>query len=220
LNPLEQARQPTMTATKQPREESLVEAMSRVRDVRKRRGRRYELAQVLALSVCAVACGARSLYAIAQFGREHRELVCRALGIERMETPCVATLHRVFRGLDVGAFEAVLGEWLRARGLKEGEALALDGKTLRGIHGEQLPGVHLVAAFAHQSGIVLAEEAAPGKGQELAAVEAVLARLHVPGHVLTGDALLAQRDVCEAIVKKGALPAAGQAKPTDALRGD
>jgi len=209
-----------MTATKQPREESLMEAMRRVPDVRQRRGRRYELAQVLALAVCAVACGARSLYAIAQFGRDHQKLVCRVLGIERGETPCVATLHRVFRGLDVRAFERVLGEWLRARGLKEGEAIALDGKTLRGIHGEELPGVHLVAAFAHQSGIVLAEEAAPGKGQELAAVEAVLAHLDVEGHVVTGDALLAQRDVCEAIVKKGALPTAGQREPTDTLPGD
>jgi len=209
-----------MTATKQPRGESLIEAMGRVPDVRKRRGRRYELAQVLALSVCAVACGARSLYAIAQFGRDHRELVCRALGIARGKTPCVATLHRVFRGLKVAAFEAVLGEWLGARGLRAEEGLALDGKTLRGIHGEELPGVHLVAAFTHQSGIVLTQEAAPGKGQELAAVKAVLACLDLQGHVVTGDALLAQRDVCEGIVKKGALLAAGQGEPTDALRGD
>ena len=108
-----------MTATQPPRDESLIEAMGRVPDVRKRRGRRYELAQVLALAVCAVACGARSLYAIAQFGRDHRELVCGALGIERGETPCVATLHRVFRGLNVAAFEAVLGAWLGARGLCE-----------------------------------------------------------------------------------------------------
>jgi hypothetical protein len=215
-NPLEEERQPTMTATKQPREESLMEAMGRVPDSRRRQGRRYGLAQVLGLAVCAMACGARSLYAIAQFGWEHRELVCRALGIERGVTPCVATLHRVFRNLDVRAFERVLGDWLRVRGLKSGEAVALDGKTLRGIHGEELPGVHRVAAFTHQSGIVLTQEAAPGKGPELAAVEAVWASLDLQGHVVTGDALLAQRDLCEVIVKKGALLAAGQDEPTDA----
>jgi len=201
-----------MTATQR---ESLLEALERVPDPRFRRGRRYSLASVLALAVCAMACGARSLYAIAQWGRDHRELVCEALGIQRLTTPDSATLHRIFRHLDVGAFEQVLGEWLCARGLKSDEAIALDGKTLRGIHGDQVPGVHLVAAFGHCSGIVLTQEAAPGKGQELAAVKAVLAHLDLQGHVVTGDALLAQRSLCRQVVKKGALPVSGEGEPTD-----
>lgn len=175
------------------------------------------MASVLALAVCAMACGARSLYAIAQWGRDHRALVCEALGIKRLTTPDGATFHRIFRRLDARAFERVLGEWLSARGLREGEAVALDGKTLRGIHGEELPGVHLVAAFTHQSGIVLTQEPAPGKGQELAAAKVVLARLDLRGHTVTGDALLAQRAVCKRIVKKGALLAGGQGEPTDAV---
>jgi len=203
-----------MTAMDQ--RESLLEALRAVPDSRYRRGRRYELNTVLALAVCAMACGARSLYAIAQWGREHRELVCEALGIARLTTPDSATLHRVFRRLDVKRFEAVLGRWLSVRGLRAGEAVALDGKTLRGIHGEQLPGVHLVAAFTHRSGIVLTQEPAPGKGQELAATEAVLARLDLRGHVVTGDALLTQREICKQVVKKGALPAGGQGESADA----
>ena len=132
-----------------------------------------------------------------------------------MTTPDGSTLHRIFRRLDVGAFESVLGRWLSARGLQAGEGVALDGKTLRGIHGDQLPGVHLVAAFTHKSGIVLTQEVAPGKGQELAAVKAVLARLDLQGHVVTGDALLAQRGLCQQIVKKGAVPVSGEGEPTD-----
>lgn len=191
-----------MTAQQQ-HTESLVEAMRRVPDGRGRHGRRYELAQVLALAVCAMACGARSLYAIWQWGREHRTLVCEALGIARGTTPSVATLHRVFTRLDAQAFEAILGQWLRTRGLQADEGIALDGKTLRGIHGKQLAGVHLVAAYGHRSGVVLDQQATSGKGRELEAVRAVLERLDVRGHVVTGDALLTQRDVCEQIVKKG-----------------
>ena len=41
--------------------------------------------------------------------------------------------------------------------MKSVEAVAVDGKTLRGIHGEQLPGVHLVAAYAHQIGTVVGQ---------------------------------------------------------------
>jgi len=85
-----------MTATR--REESLLEALSRVPDPRDRQGRWYELAS-----------GARSLYAIAQWGRQHRQLVCEALGIKRLTTPSHPQLHRIFAALEVQAFEAVLG---------------------------------------------------------------------------------------------------------------
>jgi hypothetical protein len=99
----------------------------------------------------------------------------------------VATLHRAFRRLDHAAFKRVLGQWFAAQGLEPDEALAIDGKTLRGIHGEEIPGVHLVAAYAHQMRIVLAEAETVGKGHELAGVQAVLAA--VPGRLLSGRAV-------------------------------
>jgi hypothetical protein len=196
-----------MTAAR--RKESLLEALAGVPDPRGRQGRRYQLASVLAMAVCAMACGARSLYAIAQWGKQHRRLVCEALGIRRLSTPSHPQLHRIFAAVEVEAFEAVLGKWLSERGLKRGQGIAVDGKTLRGIHGEQIPGVHLVSAFAHQSGVVLGQRAAPGKGQELEAVKAVLERLDLKGQIVTGDALLAQRDICRTINKKGASGSSG-----------
>jgi len=196
-----------MTAAR--RKESLLEALARVPDPRGRQGRRYPAASMLALAVCAMACGARSLYAICQWGKEHQQLVCQALGIKRMRTPDGATLHRLFVRLEVEAFEAVLGRWLSDRGLKRGQGIAVDGKTLRGIHGEELPGVHLVAAYTHHSGVVLGQRAAPGKGQELEAVKAVLESLDLKGQIVTGDALLAQRDICRTIKKKGGSGSSG-----------
>jgi hypothetical protein len=139
---------------------------------------------MLALAVCAMACGARSLYAICQWGKEHQQLVCQALGIKRRRTPDGVTLHRLFVRLDAGAFEAVLGKWLADRGLKRGQGIAVDGKTLRGIHGEELPGVHLIAAFAHHNGVVLGQRAAAGKGRELEAVKAVLESLDLKGQIV------------------------------------
>jgi hypothetical protein len=99
-----------------------------------------------------------------------------------------------------------LGQWFAAQGLAPDEALALDGKTLRGIHGEEIPGVHLVAVYAHQSRVVLAQAETVGKGHELAGVQAVLAALParlLSGRVVTGDALVAQRALCRQLVRKG-----------------
>ena len=105
--------------------------------------------------------GARSLYAIAQWGREHPQFT-RSLGFSREQTPCVATLHHVFRRLDADAFESALGRWAQEC-LGEGEAtIAIDGKALRGIHGRELPGVRMVAAYAGESGLVLGQKGGQG----------------------------------------------------------
>ena len=181
----------------------MLEALARVPDPRSGHGRRHPLGAILGLAVCAMLCGCRSLYAISQWGRDQGLEVSQALGFTRDRTPCVSTLHQVFSRLDQEAFELLLGQWLGERGLEAGEALAIDGKRLRGIHGEQLPGVHLVAAYAHRSGLVVGQQAVAHKKNELEAVYRLLERLDLRGRVLTGDAQFTQREVCRSIVAKG-----------------
>ena len=187
---------------------SLAAALAVVPDPRHPNGWRPDrsplpLVGLLQVAVAAMLCGARSLYAVAQWSCERVEddpasLV--PLGLPPGRSPSVATLHRVFKGLDVAAFERALGAWLATSGVRPDEALALDGKTLRGIHGDEVPGVHLVAAFAHHAGAVLGEAASPGKGQELAAVKLVLGQVPLAGRLVTTDALATQREVCDLVV--------------------
>jgi len=161
---------------------------------------------MLQVAVAAMLCGARSLYAVAQWARERVEEDAEALvplGLPAGRSPSVATLHRVFKRLDVEAFERALAAWLERTGVQRVAALALDGKTLRGIHGDEVPGVHLVAAYAHGAGAVLGQVAAPGKGQELAAATMVLESVVLQERVVTADALLTQRAHCEQIVRRG-----------------
>lgn len=169
------------------------------------------LVGLLQFAVAAILCGARSLYAMAQWGRERVEdtpALLTELGLPAGRSPSVATLHRVFKALDVEAFERAVGGWLAATGVQPGDPIALDGKTLRGVHGAGLPGVHLIGAHAHGAGAILAQVRSAGKGQELAAVksllveEAVAAGL-VSGRLVTGDALLTQREVSAQIVAGG-----------------
>lgn len=184
---------------------SLVEVFSSIPDPRNPSGLRHPLPAVLTLAACAMLCGARSLYAIAQWGRDHGGEMAASLGFTRDRTPAVSTLHEVFSRLDRAAFEHALSEWLGGQGLLIGDGLGIDGKTLRGIHGEELPGVHLVAAYAHQMGVVVGQEPSPGKGQEMAAALALLERLPLGGRVVTGDALFAHRTFCETVVAKKGL---------------
>ncbi len=181
----------------------LLEVLAFLPDPRSAHGRRHPLGAILGLAVCAMLCGARSLYAISQWGRDQGAEVAHALGFSRERTPCVSTLHQVFSRLDRDEFESVLGRWLQERGLKAGEAVAIDGKSLRGIHGELLPGVHLVAAYAHRSGIVVGQQAVGEKGNELGALDGLLTQLELRGRVVTGDAQFTQREFCQEIVDKG-----------------
>ena len=108
----------------------------------------------------------------------------------------------MFKALNVEAFETAVGGWLRSTGIEPSEPIAVDGKTLRGIHGEKPPGVELVAVYAHRSQAVLAQLRSPGAGQEIAAAQGVLATVPLEGRVVTGDALLTQGQVCEQIVAR------------------
>ena len=104
---------------------------------------------LLQLTVAAILGGAKRLNALAQWGRERVEdapefLV--SLGVPSGRSPSVATLHRVFKALDVAAFERAVGTWLARTGVAPDDARALDGTTLRGIDGPAVPGVPLVGA--------------------------------------------------------------------------
>jgi uncharacterized protein YoaH (UPF0181 family) len=182
---------------------TLREALDQVPDPRSRFGKRHSLGAILALAVCAMLCGAKSLYAISQWGRDQGTPVAQALGFTRHQTPSVATLHRVFRSLDQEAFERVVGQWLQEQGLISGEALAIDGKQLRGIHGEEIPGVRLVAAYAQQSGLVIGQQGVPAGGNELGALPGLWAQLPLAGRVVTGDAQFTQREASREIVAQG-----------------
>jgi DDE family transposase len=164
------------------------------------------LVTLLQLAAAAILCGARSLYARAQWGRERAQddpELLAALGLPPGRSPCGATLHRVFRAPDVPAFEQAVGAWLRTSGVAPTDPVAVDGKQLRGVHGQGLPGAQLVAAYAHAARVVLAQVRSGGKGQEVAAAKHVLTQVPLRDRLVTGDALLTQRELCEQIVAGG-----------------
>ncbi len=82
-----------------------------------------------------------------------------------------------------------------------GQALALDGKTLRGSAEKTQPAVHLVSVATHQSGTVVAQYRVPDKTNEITSVEPILAPLQIEGAVVTGDAMFAQREIAAYVVE-------------------
>jgi hypothetical protein len=136
---------------------SLLAACARVPAVRSRHGRRYALPARLTLATAAMLAGARSLYASSQWGRRQPPAVRGALGFPAGDMPAATTWHYACKRLDVPGVEAALQEWAAQALGPADRQLVLDGKALRGLHRQELPGVRLVAVYAPEAGLVLAQ---------------------------------------------------------------
>lgn len=187
----------------------LIEVFADIPDVRKSRGKRHPLSAILALSCSAMLCGCRGYGAIAEWGRNYGTQIATALGFTH-KPPCAATLFTIFGRLDREAFEARLGAWAdsvvaQAEAVPEAdqEAMAVDGKTLRGAKKHGAPGTHLLSVLSHRFGLTLTQQAVDTKTNEIKAIQSVLAQIVLQGRVLTMDALLTQRQVAQTIVDKG-----------------
>ncbi len=104
--------------------------------------------------------------------------------------------------------ERVLGAWAEAvlaatAPLPGGEALALDGKTLRGSKKQGAPGTHRLSLVSHRLGLTAAQQGVDAKTNEIPVAKEVLAGLALQGRVFTMDALLTQREVAPQIVEVG-----------------
>jgi hypothetical protein len=183
---------------------SLMELLEGLHDPRAARGKRHPLPALLALAVVAMLAGMTSYEAIVDYGRERGGEFLRLLGFTRRRGLCKATYSRVFRRLDVAAFEAAVARWIRARlGPHEAPHLALDGKTLRGSRDGEAPAVHLLAAYAPDVQAVVAQLRVDAKTNELKAALEMLAVLPLNGRILTADAIQTHREICATVIAGG-----------------
>lgn len=180
---------------------TLFEMLAEMPDPRGRHGRIHPLPAVLGLVALALLMGRTSLLGIARFGRQYGVPLAHALGFRRGKTPAVSTLSRTLRRLDPGRLEALLSDWVRGRIDPDAfPHVSIDGKALRGSRDGDVPGQHLVAAYAPAVSAVLAQVRVDAKTNERKAALELLGILPLRGRVVVGDAMFCQRDVAEAVV--------------------
>jgi hypothetical protein len=182
---------------------TLTDVLADIPDPRGRCGVRHPLEAVLGLVVLGLLMGRRSLSAIARLGRNYGPPLAHALGFRRGKTPAKSTLSEILRAVDAPAVEDALARWVGSR-LPEGVTqLSLDGKTLRGSREGELPGQHLVAAYAPEVEAVLAQIRVEATTNEHKAALRLLGLLPLPGKVVVGDAIFCQRDLAAQVIDQG-----------------
>lgn len=145
---------------------SLAAAFAHVPDPRRVASVIYPLPAILAMTVAAILAHCLSVLAIAEWGADQAPELLATLGFPRAKTPCQSTLHRLFAKLDGEAVAATLTAVFAPLARPDGhgvQGVAIDGKAERGRL--RFPGgggpVHLLSAYCHDPGLVLAGDPHP-----------------------------------------------------------
>ena len=190
-------------------------------EFRSAQGRRHPLLAVLPLTCTAMLCGARGESAIADWAKNYGPTGCARLGFTHEKGPSQSTVQRIFNGIDCDALEACLSTWAyqvlsaapTAGDPVPFEAMAIDGKTLRGSARCGAADAHLLSALSQRLGVVIGHAAqrapaVPDKTNEITAIDgrplgSMLATLVLTGWVVTTDALFTQTEIAQTILDAG-----------------
>lgn len=184
---------------------SLLEHFKNLEDPRAKHLVEHRLLDIIALSICAVVCGADSWVDIENYGRAKEEWLRGFLALPN-GIPSHDTIARLFAALNPkGLQECFLG-WVQAIGqLSQGEVIAIDGKTLRHSYdqGGSKGAIHMVSAWASQNRLVLGQLKVDEKSNEITAIPQLLKVLELEGCIVTIDAMGAQKEIAHQIIEGG-----------------
>ncbi len=154
--------------------DALYACLQTIPDHRDRRGVRYPLASLLMVGVLAKLAGQDGFRGMAHWATLRTKELSELFHLKRERMPHYSTWSRVLgQGVEPSEVEQIVGQFfaqaISASHHRRGSIhLAIDGKTLRGtIPLGETEGVHLLAVYLPQQGVVLAQMNVQHQGSEI-----------------------------------------------------
>jgi predicted transposase YbfD/YdcC len=182
---------------------ALVEQLQTIPDPRRQCANlKHPLVDVIMLGFCGVVAGCEDFVEIATWGKVHEDFLRTLLELPH-GIPSHDTLTRVFAVLPAATLQAVVLPWLQERRGVPGEWLHVDGKTLRGTRcqSRKLQALHVVSAWASQTGLTLGQVAVDTKSNEITAIPELLKLLELHEKIVTLDAMGCQKEIARTMVE-------------------
>ena len=172
-----------------------------VADPRADRQKQHKLVDILVIALCGFLAGCEGWVDVELFGISKQRWLEKFLELPN-GIPSHDTFGRVFALLDPQQLARVLRQFVQTvTGSLQGEAVAVDGKTLRR-SGDSATGkdaLHLVSAWATQHGVVLGQVATADHSNEITAVPVLLQALDLRGATVTIDAMGCQKAIARQV---------------------
>jgi len=170
-------------------------------DPRIERTKLHKLEDILAVTICAVICGAEGWTDIELFGRSKQSWLETFLELPN-GIPSHDTFARVIASIQPDEFERRFQKWTQALAESTDQnIIAIDGKTLRRSfdHANGKAAIHMVSAWACQANMVFGQIATDEKSNEITAIPELLKMLVLSGSVVTIDAMGCQKKIAQTI---------------------
>lgn len=162
---------------------------------------KHRLEDILVLGFCGTLAGCDDFVEIAEWAQHNlaffRTFLELAEGI-----PSHDTLSRTFAAVKPATLQEVLLPWLLERRGLPGEWIHVDGQTMRRTrcNCKHLGALHVVSAWAGQTGLTLGQVAVDAKSNEITAMPQLLELLDLRQKIVTIDAMGCQKEIAQLIV--------------------
>jgi predicted transposase YbfD/YdcC len=180
---------------------SVYEGLSKLTDIRKAKGKLYQLETVLMIVVLAKLCGEDTPFGIADWAKNHQEELVQFLQLKRANMPSHHTMRRIMAHVVYQEeIERLVGEY-NERG-EDGDVYAMDGKAVRGRRRKDEEGnEYLLRVYDVTHAKVLSQVEVGRKENEITRAPQALKLVAISQKVVTGDALHTQRGLAAQIVE-------------------
>jgi hypothetical protein len=176
----------------------LVERFRELPDYRKCKQLKFNVGEILYLSLLALLAGANGYTDMELWIKLKKKELTKLLG-QRFIAPADNTIRNVYLNIDLKALNRLFEEWsheiAKNKGVTSLNIVSSDGKTMRGsknkIRDEKAR--HIVSLFLSQEKITLAQSKVDDKSNEIPALLELLEALKLSNCVLTVDAMHTQK---------------------------
>jgi predicted transposase YbfD/YdcC len=166
----------------------------------------YPLLEVLTIAICGAIAGGETWVDIETFGKSKQEWLSQFLELEH-GIPSHDTFGDIFAMINGDEFQRCFIKWVEGVfTVTGGQVVGIDGKTARRSYDKSIgkDAIHIVSAWASESGITLGQRKVDAKSNEITAIPELLELLSITGCIITIDAMGCQKKIAQKIRDKTA----------------